>query len=169
MPGGLQLHEHLHFLNKTGEKQTGAIGHNRIVVEPGSPSNRMVLIVEDAESCATTLEIALLAIPHVHVRVAATARQALDILSAPERAIGALITDLHLPSMDGFELIERVRADRRTARLPIVVISGDSDPKTPERIYRLGANAFFGKPYSPSQVRQTVEQLLDANATSQSP
>ena len=130
--------------------------------------NRTVLIVEDAESCATTLEIALLAIPHVNVRVAPTARQALDLL-AKGAGICAVVTDLNLPSMDGFELIERVRSDRRTARLPIVVISGDSDPRTPERIYRLGADAFFGKPYSPAQVRQKLEQLLDANSPSPSP
>ena len=130
--------------------------------------NRTVLIVEDAESCATTLEIALLAIPHIDVRVAPTARQALEMLAAGG-GICAVVTDLHLPSMDGFELIERVRSDLRTARLPIVVISGDSDPRTPERIYRLGANAYFGKPYSPAQVRQKLEQLLDANSPSQSP
>jgi len=132
-------------------------------------SNRTVLIVEDAESCATTLEIALLAIPHIHIRVAPTARQALELLASAGGKISALVTDLNMPAMDGFELIERVRADSRTARLPIVVISGDSDPQTPARLYRLGADAYFGKPYSPAQVRQKVEQLLDANAISQSP
>ena len=132
-------------------------------------SSRTVLIVEDAESCATTLEIALLAIPHIHIRVAPTARQALELLASAGGKICALVTDLNMPAMDGFELIERVRADSRTARLPIIVISGDSDPRTPARLYRLGADAYFGKPYSPAQVRQKVEQLLDANAISQSP
>jgi len=128
-----------------------------------------VLIVEDTESCATTLEIALLAIPHVTVRVTPTASQALDVLGAAGGGISALVTDLQMPSMDGFELIERVRSDSRTATLPIVVISGDSDPATPDRIYRLGANAYFGKPYSPARVRQKVEELLDANSPSHSP
>ncbi len=136
---------------------------------PASPPDRTVLIVEDAESCATTLEIALLAIPHIRVRVAPTARQALEMLAAGGGGICALVTDLHLPLMDGFELIEHLRSDSRTARLPIVVISGDSDPNTPDRLYRLGANAYFGKPYSPAKVRQKVEQLLDANSTSQFP
>ena len=136
-------------------------------MSPDSP-NRTVLIVEDAESCATTLEIALLAIPHLNVRVAPTARQALDLLMA-DGGFCAVVTDLNLPAMDGFELIQRVRSDSRTARLPIVVISGDSDPRTPERIYRLGADAYFAKPYSPAQVRQKLEELLDANSSSHSP
>ena len=135
-----------------------------------APLKRTVLIVEDVESCATTLEIALLEIPRMNVQVAVTAGQALDLLASGRDGICAVVTDLHLPVMDGFELIERVRSDRRNARLPIVVISGDSDPRTPERIYRLGADAYFGKPYSPAQVRQKLEQLLDANSSSsQSP
>ena len=135
---------------------------------PNSPA-RTVLIVEDTESCATTLEIALLAIPNISVRVAPTARQALEWLASAGCGVCALVTDLHLPAMDGFQLIERVRADSRNARLPIIVLSGDTDPRTPERIYRLGANAYFGKPYSPAQVRQKLEQLLDAYSPLHSP
>jgi len=138
-------------------------------VPPESPRLRTVLIVEDAESCATTLEFALLGIPHIQVHVAPTARQALELLTAAGSGISALVTDLNLPSMDGFELIERIRSDSRTAHLPIIVVSGDSDPRTPDRIHRLGADAYFGKPYSPAQVRQKVEQLLDANSSPFSP
>ena len=110
------------------------------------------------------MEIALETIPRVHIRVVQTAQQALEILSAPDAEVSALVTDLHLATMDGFELIGRVRGERRTKRLPIIVISGDTDPNTPELTYRIGANTFFGKPYSPAQVRQTLERLLEASA-----
>ncbi len=76
--------------------------------------------------------------------------------------IGALVTDLNMPRMDGFELIERVRAQVRYARLPIIVVSGDADPRTPDRLARLGVDAFFSKPYSPAEVRRKLEQLLNA-------
>ena len=140
-----------------------------MVVATAKTPVRTVLIVEDAEACATTLEFALLGIPDIHIRVAPTARQALELLTSDGGGISALVTDLNLPTMDGFELIERVRSNSRTARLPIVVVSGDSDPRTPARIQRLGADAYFGKPYSPALVRQKVEQLLDANSSSPSP
>jgi len=87
--------------------------------------------------------------------------------AAPE-PLAPIFTAQLFPKLEGM-LIELLRSDSRTARLPIVVISGDSDPNTPERLYRLGANAYFGKPYSPAKVRQKVEQLLDANSTSQFP
>ena len=73
-----------------------------------------------------------------------------------------MVTDLQMPSMDGFELIERVRADQKLARLPIIVVSGDTNPETPERVRRLGADSFFTKPFSPAEVRRKLEQLLHA-------
>jgi CheY-like chemotaxis protein len=130
---------------------------------PGNTVQRSptVLIVEDSEGCATTLEVAFLGIPQISVVLAASAQDALRILEKDNGAVCALVTDLNMPRMDGFELIERVRGDGRHGKLPIIVVSGDIDPETPHRIARLGADAFFTKPYSPAQVRQKLEQLLN--------
>jgi CheY-like chemotaxis protein len=122
---------------------------------------RTLLIVEDAEDCATTLEIALSALPHVVIRHAHTAESAIQTLE--REPVSALITDVHLPSMDGLELVAAVRRQPRYAHLPILVISGDADPETPCKALDLGANAFFGKPYSPARVRQKIEELIDAH------
>ena len=124
---------------------------------------RTVLIVEDSDTSADTLEIALLSLPNVSVAHAATGRKAWQLIQ--NEGVAAVITDLHMPHMDGFELIERVRAAGGAAHLPIIVISGDSDPKTPERVRRLGADAYFAKPYSPAAVRETLERLLHENSS----
>jgi two-component system chemotaxis response regulator CheY len=121
-----------------------------------------VLIVEDSENSAATLEIALLGIPGVSVRLASSAVQALRILQEPDSGIQAVVTDLNMPRMDGFELIERIRGDHRLCGTPIIVVSADTDPSTPERIAQLGVSAFFPKPYSPAQVRRKMEQILNA-------
>ncbi len=120
-----------------------------------------VLIVEDSENIAP-LEIALSALRGLHVRVFGNGRDALDFVLSSCIDLAAIVTDLHLPVMDGFKLIEILRADSRYTNLPIVVLSGDSDPATPERLRLLGANAFFAKPYSPAKVRDTLEALLNA-------
>jgi DNA-binding response OmpR family regulator len=120
--------------------------------------SRTVLIVEDVESCSEVLEVALLAVPGIKIENAVTAEQALEYLDG--RDISAMITDLNLPQMDGFELIRRVRSRAAHAHMPILVISGDTDPHTPERVRRLGADAFFTKPYSPGEVREKLEQLI---------
>jgi len=120
-----------------------------------------VLIVEDSENSAATLEIALLGIPGLTVLLASSGMEALRILGDDARRIAAVVTDLNMPRMDGFELIQRIRQDRRLAATPIVVVSADTDPATPRRVAELGVNAFFSKPFSPAGVRRKLEQLLN--------
>lgn len=125
-------------------------------------AQRTVLIVEDVDDCASTLEIALSALRDVSVRHAESAESALRALDS--EPVSVLVTDVHLPLMDGFELVTSVRRDPRHARVPILVISGDCDPATPGRVLKLGANAFFSKPFSPAAVRQKIEELIHANS-----
>ncbi|MBI1789191.1 MAG: response regulator [Acidobacteria bacterium] len=119
---------------------------------------RTVLIVEDTESTAVTLEIALDSLSGVNLRMVAGGDEAWQFVQ--RESVSAIITDLNMPRMDGFELIERVRRAERGARVPIIVVSGDTSPDTPERVRRLGADAYFAKPYSPAAVRETLERLL---------
>ena len=122
-----------------------------------------VLLVEDELACCTTLQVAFeredaeaSTAPFLHY--APTAEQALEILG--RYPVSLLVTDIQLPSMDGLELIRRVRTEPRFATLPIIVTTADGDPDTCERALRLGANAFFTKPYSPFAVRQKIEELI---------
>jgi two-component system, chemotaxis family, chemotaxis protein CheY len=123
-------------------------------------SSRSVLIVDDSENAAATLEVAFLGIPGLAVITASSGAEALRILSHSE-GVGAVVTDLNMPRMDGYELIRRLRGDRRLSSVPIVVISADTDPATPQRVARLGVSAFFAKPFSPAEVRRKLEQILD--------
>src|SRR5208337_541903 len=95
--------------------------------------SRTILIVEDTDTCLDMLEVALLGVPDIHIRPATTGEEALQYLD-DGREVCAIITDLNLPRMDGFELIERVRQAPAHARVPILVVSGDSDPGTPDRV-----------------------------------
>lgn len=117
-----------------------------------------ILIVDDAAAFAGALEIACAELLGYSVRLAGSGADAMRMLSDDVRAV---VTDISMPAMDGFELIRRIRGDARYSRVPIIVVSADTDPRTPERVYRLGANAYFSKPCSPASVRQKLEELLD--------
>src|SRR2546427_6170420 len=117
-----------------------------------------VLIVDDTDWSAVTLEVALLTLPDVKTVRAGSGQEAWSLLE--KRSISAIITDLRMPGMDGFELIERVRATSNGAAIPIIVVSADGAPENQDRAQRLGANAFFVKPYSPAAVRDKLEELL---------
>lgn len=122
---------------------------------------RSVLIVDDSENAAATLEIALLGIPGLSVTLASSGFEALNILERPGSEVQAVVTDLNMPRMDGYELIRRLRDDGRYAAMPIVVVSADTDPATPRRVAQMGVSAFFSKPFSPAEVRRKLEQILD--------
>ena len=121
---------------------------------------RTVLVVEDTDIGQDALELALAPVRDIVVRIVGTAEEALALLG---ENTCALVTDLNLPRMDGFALIEAVRSDPGRQRLPIMVISGNSDPDTPSRVVALGANAYFPKPFSPAEVRSRLEQLIHAS------
>jgi len=126
---------------------------------------KLVLIVEDSETCAETLLIALESMPGIEPRIIRDPRAAIAAIQDGGDEIAALVTDLNLgdaglPLSSGFDLIRRLRGEPRFAQLPILLISGDSDPRLPQRALAEGAKSFFPKPYSPSAVRRTLEQLI---------
>jgi CheY-like chemotaxis protein len=120
-----------------------------------------VLVVDDAEGCVATLDLALQTLPYVVVRSARSAEDALEVLE--NHAVSALVTDIHLPRMDGLELISRIRRQPRWRSLPIVVVSADPDPSAPGNALGLGADAYFIKPFSPGAVRKKLEELMHAS------
>jgi CheY-like chemotaxis protein len=121
---------------------------------------KTVLIVEDSEACAETLQIALESMPGLETMVVQSPGAALAAVRNKNDSIAAVVTDLHMPLYDGFELIRQLRAEVRYARLPVLLISGDSNPQLPQLALSKGANAFFSKPYSPAAVRRKLEELL---------
>lgn len=130
-------------------------------VSAGAPP-RTILIVDDSEGCVTSLEIAIGAIPGIRVALASSGAEAIRSLQREGKAISAVVTDIRMPGLDGFALIRYIREDRNHNSIPIIVVSGDTDPETPTRTSQMGANAFFAKPYSPLAVRNTLERLLYA-------
>jgi CheY-like chemotaxis protein len=127
-----------------------------------------ILVVEDSASCATTLELALSNVVGLNVILAGTALEALGMLSQAAPVVRAVITDLNMPRMSGFELIESIRRGENHPGLPIIVVSGETDPRAPDRARAAGADAYFSKPFSPARLRQKLEQLLNvlnANGT----
>lgn len=64
--------------------------------------------------------------------------------------------DLKLPLVSGFEVLEAVRADRRTRELPIVVLSSSAETGDVDSAYRLGANSYVVKPVEPATYLTTL-------------
>ena len=126
-------------------------------------AEKIALIVEDSAEMAETLVIALMGVPQIETHVVATGPDAVAFLEGFNgSAVCAVLTDLNMPGMDGYELIVAIRSAAGTTRIPILVISGETDPAAGPKALSLGANAFFPKPYSSGAVRRKLEELLNA-------
>lgn len=122
-----------------------------------------ILVVDDAQDCIDTLDVALCRDSGMRVYPASSAEQALAILDST--TVSGVITDIQLPRMSGLELIAHLRGQPRFQHLPLLVISAEADPGLPRTVLELGADAFFSKPFSPAAVRKKLEELLHASST----
>jgi DNA-binding response OmpR family regulator len=78
------------------------------------------------------------------VRVAGDGLEALEALE--DYAADAILLDLEMPGMDGFETLSRLRADPRFAALPVIVVTGREDVAAVDRAFQAGATSFVIKP-----------------------
>ncbi len=73
----------------------------------------------------------------------------------------AMLVDIMLPGMDGVEMVRRVR-EALGAEAPVtIMITALRDPKTRVRAEEAGAQAYFTKPFSPSEIIETLKTLLE--------
>jgi two-component system, response regulator len=70
-----------------------------------------------------------------------------------------VLLDIKLPKVDGFEVLQRIRSDPRTRRLPIVMLTSSSEEQDIGASYDLGVNSYIRKPVDFTQFAQAIQQL----------
>jgi CheY-like chemotaxis protein len=125
-----------------------------------SPDQPLVLLVEDDREgrllYADWLAAAGFRVEQTHNGLQALER-AFDLLPA------VVVTDLHIPGIDGYELTRRLRADRRTSAIPILAVTGYGPfTQDPSRADRAGCDAILEKPCSPEDLEAAIRVLIDS-------
>ncbi len=95
------------------------------------------------------------------VIVARDGEQALDILLDKElnEIPRVIFLDLNLPKINGFEVLEKLRANPRTSLVPVVILSSSSELIDREKSYQLGANSYVQKPVDFQEFLDVVQNL----------
>ena len=118
-----------------------------------------VLLVED-DLDGRRLYAQWLTAAGFHVQEAHNGLQALE--RAFDSRPDVVVTDLHIPGIDGFELARRLKQDPRTLDVPVLAVTGYvAFASDPGRALRAGCDAVLPKPYSPEDLEAAIRNLIE--------
>ena len=126
------------------------------------PARPRVLLVDDYPD-AREMYSEYLQFSGFDVVEAANGIEALQ--SAIERAPDIILMDLSLPVMDGWEATRRLKADDRTASIPVVALTGHALAGISEGAKRAGCDAFVTKPCLPEDLVKEIRKVLDESSS----
>jgi two-component system chemotaxis sensor kinase CheA len=120
---------------------------------------RRVLVVDDSVT-TRQLERTILEAAGYDVSVAADGQAAWELLAADER-FDAVVSDVEMPRLDGFQLLARIRSTARLAGLPVLLVTALAQAADQQRALDLGASAYVVKSrFDQDELLETLEQLL---------
>ena len=74
-----------------------------------------------------------------------------------------------MPKLDGYEVTRRIRADERTCRMPIILLTARAQERDVALGYEAGADDYMKKPFSPQELRAHVQAILARGSTAGPP
>jgi len=117
-----------------------------------------ILVVDDSIT-SRSLERSILEAHGYRVRVAVDGLEALELLRAEKADL--IITDIQMPRMDGFGLVEAVKADPALKGIPVIIVSSLEQPEDQERGLLLGADAYVVKrKFDQTELLDAIQQMV---------
>ncbi|MDR3688626.1 MAG: response regulator [Fimbriimonas sp.] len=134
---------------------------------PGFESKLILLIEDNIDDERLTLRALRRNNIMNEVVVACDGQEAIDYLFGTGSYRGrdtsmlpaVVILDLKLPRLSGLEVLERIRNNDATKRVPVVVLTASEDQGQVQESYRLGANSFIQKPSDPADFSEMILQV----------
>lgn len=125
-----------------------------------APAARAHILVVDDSITTRTLEKSILEAHGYRVTLCVDGREALERL-AEGMEVALIVSDVEMPRMDGFALVQAVKADKRTAEIPVILVTSRSSDEDRERGLNLGADAYIVKTrFDQNELLAGIRRLL---------
>ena len=119
---------------------------------------KKILLVDDDQRNIFALNAVLKARGY-HCVKAANAFEGIEQLHN-DKNIGIILMDMMMPDMDGYEAISNIRANSKTADIPIIAVTAQAMPGDKERCLAAGANGYVSKPVDVDLLTELLENYL---------
>jgi two-component system chemotaxis response regulator CheY len=118
-----------------------------------------LLIADDSLTTRRVVRRALdLARMQVEITEAENGEVAWTLLGS--QSFDVVLTDVHMPELNGIELIERMRADERLRSIPVIVVTSEAGFGRVAMLSRLGVRGYLRKPFTPEKVRDVLRDVV---------
>lgn len=118
-----------------------------------------ILIAEDSVATRRLLERLVSQVGYLPV-VCRDGQEALDELYQRRGQIDLLISDVEMPRLNGFELLQKLRSDANLPQIPVILATSRTGDRHQQQAAQLGANAYLGKPIQAQELMATIQSLL---------
>jgi CheY-like chemotaxis protein len=118
-----------------------------------------LLVVDDNEDNRYTLTQRLRRLRYTNVTTASDGRQALQLLQ--QRDFDLVLLDVMMPELNGYEVLEQLKADNRLRHVPVIMISALDQVESVVRCIELGAEDYLPKPFDPVILRARIGACLE--------
>jgi two-component system chemotaxis response regulator CheY len=119
---------------------------------------KRILIADDSSATRALVAAALAESPDLQVERVSSGLEAIKLLSTTP--IDLVLTDIHMPEINGLELIRFIKTDQRLRFIPVVIISTEAAEEDRQRARSLGANDYLAKPFTAEQLRHVINKHL---------
>lgn len=119
-----------------------------------------ILIVDDSKAALFMFEkvIRISGVPLGELYTAGNGKEAVNVLK--RHHVDLVMTDIHMPEMDGFQLIAYIQAHDTLKHIPVIVITTEGRDKYVQKAKDLGAANYVRKPCQPEQVKHLILETL---------
>jgi len=118
-----------------------------------------ILVVDDMLSMRQVMMHMLRSLGFCDLGEATNGSEAFKKLSTQDYDL--LITDLHMPNIDGLELLQKVRNDKKLAHLPVLMVSCEDDKKKVQDLIAAKVSGFIIKPFNPQILSKHLDWIID--------
>lgn len=141
---------------------TAALGQDSapLVAAPGADGSEKVtvMVVDDS---ITMRKVATRLLERNGMAVV-TAKDGVDAVARLQETLpDAMLLDIEMPRMDGYELATHMRNDERLQHVPIIMITSRTSDKHRERAFQIGVNRYLGKPYQEAELLDNLREVLE--------